>query len=285
MSMRFGSFFSSPSRTRSPSPGNVLGGSSRKNSLDRRGTSQSRDSGTSSPGTLTTSPLQSPSLQSPSIASFSLSGAQPSGSEPILSRQGSGLNLPATFTDSLTTEHSLPPGVKWDEIPYLQGTLSASKEMWIVPLPSEDREALPLDLRGRSLVAGLGIVPWSLTTEAITVGGLLFFKSALLDVNPLATVWCVRLFVNQRISLTSPARPAEGETTFPTTNLLLFESGKLPRNPEEWYTTNGAKRCEPIWEGEDVPSSGAKTDKQALRFAEVLRMPNENRLRPSTCPG
>jgi hypothetical protein len=194
-------------------------------------------------------------------------------------------SYPTSFTDKRPRESSLPRGVKWDDVPWLTNDMITSKEMWIIPLPTENREALPLEVRNRSLVAGLGIVPWSLHTDAITVGGLIAFRSTLTDLNPRATVWCYRLTINQRISLTSPRRPNEPDTVFPATNLILFERGKLPKTQEEWYDSKGTRGPEPIYEGDQVVGPESKKDRSTLTVKEVLRMPDENRLRPSTCPG
>lgn len=205
--------------------------------------------------------------------------------DPVLSRQGSGYSYPNSFVDKKPAASSLPRGVKWDDIPWLQGNMITSKEMWIIPLPTENRESLPLDVRNRSLVAGLGIVPWSLRTDAITVSGLIAFQSSLTDYNPLATVWCIRLSITQRIALTSPRRPQDGETLFPATSLVLFERGKLPKSQDEWFASKGLRGPEPLWEGEGVPGPASKKDRSQMAVQELLRMPDENRLRPSTCPG
>jgi hypothetical protein len=344
---RFGSFFSSPSRTRSPSPSHSAnlnlglfgesstGGRSREASRSSAGrqregsragrsrepTTNSRmpsyrsgsASGTRSPSysgdrtptsPMTTSPAQSPmfspmqlnnDFNSLSLGSGAASNngnnggtgaSTPTSSmDPVLSRQGSGYSYPNSFVDKKPAASSLPRGVKWDDIPWLQGNMITSKEMWIIPLPTENRESLPLDVRNRSLVAGLGIVPWSLRTDAITVSGLIAFQSSLTDYNPLATVWCIRLSITQRIALTSPRRPHDGETLFPATSLVLFERGKLPKSQDEWFASKGLRGPEPLWEGEGVPGPASKKDRSQMAVQELLRMPDENRLRPSTCPG
>ena len=231
------------------------------------------------------SPMQLPNdFQALSLNSGASSTAT-TPTEPTLSRHGSGYSYPNSFIDKKPAASSLPRGVKWDDIPWLQGNMITSKEMWIIPLPTENRESLPLDVRNRSLVAGLGIVPWSLRTDAITVSGLIAFQSSLTDYNPLATVWCIRLSVTQRISLTSPRRPQDGETLFPATSLVLYEKGKLPKSQDEWFASKGLRGPEPLWEGEEVPGPASKKDRAAMAVQEVLRMPDENRLRPSTCPG
>lgn len=294
---RFGSLFASPSRTRSPSPnthhsnghgnGGGDGGGSGGIILKLRSRS-GNNRGDRTPPLHPINNVMSPSHFAPPVNGTpslppSTNAAAAATKGPPLSRQSSALNLPSSFSDMGSYETNSRS--KWEGTSWLSGNLETSKEMWVIPLPSENREAIPLDRRVRSLVEGLGIVPWSLQTDAITVGGILVFQSALTDVNPRASLWAIRLSISQRISLKSPRRPQEPETQFPATNLVLFEKGRLPGRENEWYTSKGQKGTEPIWEGDQVPGPESKKDRTAVGVSEVLRMPDENRLRPSTCPG
>ncbi|KAJ9111408.1 hypothetical protein QFC19_001177 [Naganishia cerealis] len=257
---RFGGLFGghssrSPSRTRSPSPvasGHNSASMSRRSSQDPyHGFSSARPS---TSGSSTPAVGYSQSIMSP----------------PISEEPSSVIN-------------SFPPEIEAEKlrnVKWLTGNMTASKEMWIVPLPSEDREAIHLDYQTRSVVNGLGIVPWSLQTDAITVGGYILLRMSLTDPNPLATVWAVRLYINQKIALKSPRRPDEPETLFPAAHLLIYDRGKLP-NPKDLKERHPH---EPLWDGEMVPD-GNHTSEAALNTNEVIRMPDENRLRPSTCPG
>lgn len=267
---RFGGLFGggtggsrSPSRTRSPSPvarGYASAPMSRKSSQDPfHGFSSASSSS------------MQPQRRQPSSGS-STPFASYTPTSPPLSEEPSPIH--ATFSANSQETEKLR-NVKW-----LTGNMTASKEMWIVPLPSEDREAIPFDYQTRSVVDGLGLVPWSLQTDAITVGGYILLRMGLTDHNPLATVWAIRLYINQKISLKSPRRPEEPETTFPAAHLLIFDRGKLP-HPKDLKERHPH---EPLWDGEMVPCRVPGTD-QPLNANEVIRMPDENRLRPSTCPG
>jgi hypothetical protein len=261
---RFGGFFGggnsrSPSRTRSPSP--VASG---YNSV-----SMSRKSSQDPYHGFTTSSL--PPSRRETSSGASTPAYPPSIMSPPISEEPSPVS--STFTQVQEVEKLR--NVKW-----LTGNMTASKEMWIVPLPSEDREAIHLDYQTRSVVNGLGIVPWSLQTDAITVGGYILLRMSLTDPHPLATVWAVRLYINQKIALKSPRRPDEPETLFPAAHLLIFDRGRLP-NPKD---VKDRHPHEPLWDGEMVPH-GLHTSETVLNVNEVIRMPDENRLRPSTCPG
>jgi hypothetical protein len=47
---------------------------------------------------------------------------------------------------------------KHGELPWLQGVLKASKELWIMPLLTDDRLPLPLSIRWASVAGGLGTI-------------------------------------------------------------------------------------------------------------------------------
>ncbi|KAJ9114666.1 hypothetical protein QFC22_005542 [Naganishia vaughanmartiniae] len=261
---RFGGFFGgghrsrSPSRTRSPSPvassGYNSAAMSRKSSQDPYHGFSTASLPPSRPSSGSSTPAYPPPIM-----------ALPLSTEPS----------PICNTFPREQEAEKLRNVKW-----LTGNMTASKEMWIVPLPSEDREAIHLDFQTRSVVNGLGIVPWSLQTDAITVGGYILLRMSLTNPNPLATVWAVRLYINQKIALKSPRRPDEPETLFPAAHLLIFDRGRLP-NPKD---VKDRHPHEPLWDGEMVPH-GLHTSETVLNVSEVIRMPDENRLRPSTCPG
>jgi hypothetical protein len=185
-------------------------------------------------------------------------------------------------------------------LPHLEGNLTTSKEVWIVPLATQDRRALALSLRRHTPIPGLGILNWGLASNASCVGGLAKFWCILGNLSARATIWSIRLGIIQTFSLSSPRRPEEPEVTFPSTDLLMYRQGSLPRNQEERYVlpnnntasslshrpNKGDASKDPLWEGEEVPRPDAMVPPvEQLDMTETVRMPDENRLRPSTCPG
>lgn len=302
---RLGSFFSSL-RTRSPSPSGFFSGST----TPARSTSPTPlDTGTGAlrgrSGPVSASP---PIRRPPSTRSGSEISPRPSSST-----HSFGYNTtspgpydgepPAFFTDQpspgytdlLSTGYESP---STPTIPYLEGDLTASKEMWVIPLATQDKGALSLDVRRRTFAPGLGIMDWGLASNAVCVGGLANFWCRLEDLDPKATVWSVRLSINQTFAIKSPRRPDEDETVFPATDIVMFKRGSLPRNQEDRYTLpnnrsgstarthKGDRSKDPLWEGDLVPRPNAdEPPMERLEIRETVRMPDENRLRPSTCPG
>ena len=179
-------------------------------------------------------------------------------------------------------------------VPFFEGEMTGSKEMWIIPLATENLDALSLDLHRRSYIDGLGTLDWALASNAVCVGGLAKFWLRLDQLSPLATVWSVRLSITQTFSLKSFRRPEDDEHVFPATDVMMYRTGHLARNQAERYvlpnnsiaaaTKPRDKTLDPLWEGEAVPSpdSGWGTE---MIVAETVRFPDETRLRPSTIPG
>jgi hypothetical protein len=198
--------------------------------------------------------------------------------------------MPRTFAEKPELSDDLmPPGISW-----LNGKLSSSKEMWIVPLLYSGPTPPPLLLRERMIVPGLGEVPWSLSSQALTVGGLAHFD-ALLDMSELnleSTIWSIRLSVDQQISVQSIRGVKQGYTAHPPQTTMLLETGRLPTAAEQkqWYSMIKKERetktgvIGPLWQGSGVPI-GPHTDSPALTITKMVRMPNEDRLRPSTHSG
>ncbi|KAJ9112606.1 hypothetical protein QFC19_000626 [Naganishia cerealis] len=176
--------------------------------------------------------------------------------------------------DSITAHE----GPKW-----LNMNMTASKEIWIIALPTIGKTALPLAQTHQSFIHGLGIIPWSLQTDAITVAGYLLFKLGLLTthLNPKATIWGVRLFIEQQVSIKSPRRPDEPESSFPPTRMLMYEYGTLPAQAD---LDSGHYSLKPLWMGHQVPGYKAGGDDN-LNLAEVLRLPDEEKLRPTSYAG
>jgi hypothetical protein len=205
---------------------------------------------------------------------------------------------PPTFfaSEPSTTREDLRPNPHLvSTLPYLEGDLTVSKEMWIIPLATRDKTALSLNLHQRTSTPGLGMLDWGLVSDAVTVGGLAKFWCNIQNTDPAATIWSVRLSINQGFALKSPRRPEEDEVAFPPNELAIFKTGSLPRNQEERYVLPNNKghashkqdmSMEPLWEGELVARPDTtKLPVNQLKISETVRMPDENRLRPSTCPG
>lgn len=195
--------------------------------------------------------------------------ASPAVTPPLLSPVLSPQALPSSSSHQL---HD----VKW-----LQGSMKAHKDVWILPIPSEQPEAIVLDHASSSLIPGLGILRWSLTSDAIAVGSYVKLRAEFPDqLPPEASIHCIRLYIQQTIALKSPRRPEQPERVFPPVSMLLFDKGKLvPGAAPGKEREKDADRM--LWSGR----GGGQIANEPVMVEAVARLPDENRLRSSTCPG
>jgi hypothetical protein len=161
--------------------------------------------------------------------------------------------------------------------------MTASKEIWIVALPTHDKKPVPLDLSQQSFITGMGIIPWSLRTDAITVSGYLYFKLGLYTthLNPKSTIWGIKLSIEQQVAIKSPRRPDEEETTLPPTRMVIYERGSVPAQADldsDHYSLKS------LWKGHQVPTYKEGEDANES-VSEVLRLPDEEKLRPTSYAG
>jgi len=177
----------------------------------------------------------------------------------------------------------IPNTVMDSDLPWLSGTLTASKEIWIIPLVTDNRQSLPLSTHRASLVQGLGTIVWDAWTANLTVAGIVFFTLRIESPGHLATVWSIRLTLEQSFVLESPRNP--GSVIRPeSTESLLFARGRLPDQQDEFIFSK-VDRDLPLWQGDEAPGPAKKKDPAGITVRETLRLPNDDRLRPSTCPG
>jgi len=182
-----------------------------------------------------------------------------------------------------------------EAVPPLIGEMTGTKVMRIVPLPYAVGTVPPLfDFRERTAIQGLGVASWSLFSHALTVGGIFRFdmpiSSSAFDCR--STVWAIRLSIVQHIAVTSPRRIAEGPKDGLSTTTILFTKGSLPtaKGQLQWYGALQGPKTQargdfgPLWEGSEVP---IKTTSGNPEYAvtEIARLPNEDRLRPTTLSG
>jgi hypothetical protein len=190
---------------------------------------------------------------------------------------GSPFDSPSMSPSTSSTEPISLVGLNLHtDLKWLQGNMKAHKDLWILPIPSDKPEAISLDFSSNNSIPGLGVLRWSLQSDAIAVGSYVKLRCALVDEPPKgAVIEAVRLYILQTFSLKSPRRPDEEETVFPSIGMLVVEKGSIgPRKERD-------KSWRPLWSGKgDGQMSGFN-----WAIEELARLPDEKRLRPSTCPG
>jgi len=206
----------------------------------------------------------------------------------VRSSAPAGMALERSPKDYLDAENCA--GAVW-----LNGVLSGSKDILISAIPfAVGTIPTPFDLTERSVIRGLGSIPWSLYSQALKVGGALRLDMSLegSDLQYNCVLWSVRLLIHQHVSVASPRRPQEGSVKSPVKAILLCEAGRLPTTDglEDWYH-NGVKSrssdhgvLAPLWERPGPTTRGfVPCSRDDVR--RIARLPTEDRIRPTTLPG
>jgi hypothetical protein len=240
------------------------------------------------------------SVANPSpVKSLSMQVSVASAQKPV-SRLVKATPNPEDYSGNIIRRRGLPlrssrRGDGLEVVPPLIGEMTGIKVMRIVPLPYAVGTVPPLfDFRERTTIRGLGVASWSLFSHALTVGGIFRFdmpiSSSTFDCR--STVWAIRLSIVQHIAVTSPRRKAEGPKDGLSTTTILFTKGSLPTAERQlrWYGVLQGPKVQtrgdvgPLWEGSEVPFETTSRDPE-FAVMELARLPNEDRLRPTTLLG
>lgn len=169
---------------------------------------------------------------------------------------------------------------------WLRGTMSASAGVLLIPLQTPDGLPLPLDHNTTKIILNLGKVDWGAHADAFTVGGQMIVRFALEEAYPLVSVWAIKFHINQIVTIDTPdTKDNSKDPVSITDNYLLYARGFLPQ-PKEMRAKDGSRGlAEPLWEGDAVPGPQQYKDMLRLETDEYIRLPDEDKLRPTTCPG
>lgn len=161
---------------------------------------------------------------------------------------------------------------------WLGRDLQNSRPVFIHAFWTDDGRAVPLYYSTSAYVQDVGIVTWSLETDAITVGGAVNLGWKLQEPSPRATIWQIRLGIVQTISLDEHG---EKTHTFAPQTLTLFKKGDMPKNPLNRRINHDRS----LWDGEQVENATSQRPVETLALSEIVWLPTEHILRPSTNPG
>lgn len=161
---------------------------------------------------------------------------------------------------------------------WLGRDLQNSRPVFIHAFWTDDGRAVPLYYSSSAHVQDVGIITWSLNTDAITVGGAVNFGWQLHEPSSFATIWHIKLSIMQTISLDDHG---ERTHTFAPQTLTLFKKGKMPKAPLD----RRHNRDRSLWDGEQVDDATSKRPVESLSLNEIVYLPTEHVLRPTTNPG
>lgn len=180
--------------------------------------------------------------------------------------------------------------------------VSATRDLVVVQQQTPDRGPLPLELTYHDTHEALQYMVAALTTPSLTVGGLLTLSLVHPNPPPNLNVLMVRVYVQQKYEV--QRKDASEWIEMPLEKLRVWDLGVPPpthrelNNARYWaqglLTAAGvqpggerlglaARQAPDVVERLDVTTANESV--HGYRVRKKLRLPDDNRLRPSTMPG
>lgn len=196
---------------------------------------------------------------------------------------------------SFLSTNAAEPASRTEKNVWMKGDFVASRSLLVHANPSPSGDVTQLDLRKEGLVEGLGSWRFSASSDVVSISLLFeaqyklrwqFSISAVIllsihipNPSPITTIFFARLLMTQTYSLFSPRRPNDPPyTPEAAKNQVLYQIGRPHRSGER----NPDHERESLWRGCFIGGSGSE---EGWKTRAVARMPNHEKLRPSTCDG
>ncbi|WWD19019.1 hypothetical protein CI109_103476 [Kwoniella shandongensis] len=163
---------------------------------------------------------------------------------------------------------------------WLKGDLSASKHMIVHAVPSSSGGVSTLDLRKEGFVNGIGTWRFSATSDVFGISSVILLSITLPAPSPSATIFLTRLVLVQNYKITSPRTP-NSPPVVPEAprNHVLYQVGR-PHKPGDRFP---GRNIDCLWRGPEAGGNGNMEEGWKIRA--VARMPNHDKIRPSTNEG
>lgn len=191
------------------------------------------------------------------------------------------------------------------------GNVVAQREVFVVQQHNPDGGPVPVEMHFHDLHEALGLISIGITSASLTVGGIATLAVVHPNPAPNVNVHLVRAFVEQKYELFN--HHTDAWVSVPAEKLRVWEVGSLPR----LGTSAGAITTPALWAQGVLSAAGVQADRRlgsaavhaypvvqpldaslqvderpltqidmpgrhGYRIKTVLRMPDDNRLRPST---
>ncbi|ORX38571.1 hypothetical protein BD324DRAFT_577633 [Kockovaella imperatae] len=189
-------------------------------------------------------------------------------------------------------------GQKSEKQGWLKGDLQSSRAVAVHANPNNVDGVTVLDVRKEGFVHGLGSWRIGITSDSFSVSAVMLFSITIPSPSPKATIFFLRLLLNQSYTVISPRTPNdEPFIAEPARNFVLYQIGRPHK---------GGERCPPhtveaLWRGPEVtgdgpagatassstagPNSATIPATLGWRNRAVVRVPNHEKVRPSTYYG
>ncbi len=145
--------------------------------------------------------------------------------------------------------------------------------------PAPSGGAYQLDIRKEGYVEGLGLWRFSATSDAFSIASVMMVNLTIPSPSPKCSIFFVRLILAQSYVMYSPRTPNDAPTKAEAPkNHVVYQVGR-PHRHGEAVLGHGV---EALWRG---PEAGGKSSSAGWRTRAVARLPNHEKIRPSTNPG
>ncbi|KAK8854833.1 hypothetical protein IAR55_003572 [Kwoniella newhampshirensis] len=172
------------------------------------------------------------------------------------------------------------PKERSEKTGWLKGDLFASKHVLVHAVPSSTGGVSVLDLRKEGFVNGLGTWRFSASSDVFAISSVILLSITLPAPSPCATIFLARLVLVQHYKITSPRTPNEPSIVPETPrHHVLYQVGR-PHRPGDRFPS---REMESLWRGPEA--GGAGSVEEGWKIRAVARMPNHDKIRPSTSEG
>lgn len=193
--------------------------------------------------------------------------------------------LSRTDTDSASvmSRQSSAEGVSRNEkAGWLVGDICAICQLKVHANPSPTAGVYQLDIRKEGYVEGLGPWRFSATSDNFTIASVMLVNLACPSPAPACTIFFVRIMLSQSYVLYSPRTPNDPplKPEAPK-NHVVYQIGRPHRHGESQL----GHQIQSLWRGCEAGGKPDQGPDGGWRTRAVARLPNHEKIRPSTNPG
>ncbi|WVQ81909.1 hypothetical protein IAT38_004036 [Cryptococcus sp. DSM 104549] len=169
---------------------------------------------------------------------------------------------------------------KTEKAGWMKGDLCASRELVVHANPSRTGGVTQLDLRKEGFVDGLGSWRFSASADTFSISSVILISITVPTPSPHTTIFLARLVLAQSYTITSPRTPnLPPSTPEAPKHHVLYQVGRAHKQGERFPMRD----VDSLWRGCDA--GGAGDAAEGWRIKAVARMPNHDKIRPTTGEG
>lgn len=168
---------------------------------------------------------------------------------------------------------------KVEKAGWMVGDICGIRAFKVHANPSPTGGAYQLDIRKEGYVEGLGLWRFSATSDAFSIASVMMVNLTTPSPSPKCSIFFVRLILSQSYVMYSPRTPNDPPVKAEAPkNHVVYQVGRPHRHGESVL----GHHVEALWRG---PEAGGTSPTSGWRTRAVARLPNHEKVRPSTNPG